>query len=333
MKVNYIDKRDISFNGFYNSNGLKKFLKFAENNGALLAAATSLTLSAIRPAAILATPKTDKENKKIACAKAITSTLLEFFMTLALSLPLVRAIGKINKNPQKYLKQKTIENLKENKENISESKAYTFANQLFKLGIGIAIAAPKAILNVFGIPYISSAIFRTKEKSEPEFNPPNMTFKGKKENEGLAKFIGKLLNNNKYQEFSKKHKDSNFPMHINAIKDTLATSVFINGVKQSKKIDEERKGALIYNSAIATGLSIISSYILDYSTKKPADKFIAKLKESNKNDTDLKKYIDGFKIAKPILIMGIMYYVLIPVISTFFGERADKTTSISKQSK
>ncbi len=327
MKVNYSDKNAVSFNGFYSSNALKKGLLFAENNGALFASATALTLSAtLRPASILSTPKTDKENKKLACAKAVTSTLLDFVITLAVSAPIIRAVGKINKNPEKYLKKETIKMLKDSSENLIDSKAYTLANQIFKLGIGIALAAPKAILNVMGMPYISSALFGKKsdnEKNISDKSSSNLTFKGK-EKTTLTSFIGKIMDNKAFQDFSVKHSESNFPLHINALKDALTTGVFIFGIDKSKKIEEDRKSPLIFNSAIATGLSILSGYLIDAVTQKPAEKFIKNLTEANKNDANLKKYIDGFKIAKPVLILGIMYYGIIPAISTFFGERVCK---------
>lgn len=332
MKVNSINKRDISFGGFYNSNALKKTLEFAEKNGALFASATSLALSAaVRPVSILATPNTDKENKKLACAKAIMSTLLDFGITFAISLPIVKSVGKINKNPQKYLCKETIQNLKDGANSLSESKAYTLANQMFKLGIGVAIAAPKAILNILGIPYIMYGIFNTKTNDKNKSNK-GLTFKGKNE-DSLAKLIGKSIDSKFIQDFSKKHKDSNFPMHINALKDTLATATFMTGISKSKKIQEERKGPLIYNAAISTGLCIGSSYIVDSITDKSAQKFIKKLAEANKDDPNLKKYIDGFKIAKPVLIMGIIYYLFIPIISTFLAERVDKKAPIKSSRK
>lgn len=332
MKVNSIDKNSVSFNGFYNSGALKKGLSFAENNGALFASTTAFILSAtLRPAAILATPKTDGENKKLACTKAVTSTLIDFGITFLISLPVVKAVGRINKNPEKYLTKESINNLKEDAESLTDSKAYTLANQLFKLGIGIAIAAPKAILNVLGMPYVSNMLFK-KDKEVTPSTTNSLTFKGK-EKSALSSFIGKLLDNKSVQEFSKKNADSNFPMHINAIKDALTTAVFIGGVNESKKIKDERKKPLIYNSAIATGLSIATGYAIDSVTKKPAEKFIQKLSEANKNDPNLKKYIDGFKIAKPVFILGIMYYGIIPAISTFFGERVGKNPRQTDKSR
>ena len=326
MKVNSIDKNSISFNGFYNSKGLKKVLSFAENNGALFTSATALVLSATaRPLSIMSTPKTDKENKKLACAKAITSTILDFLITLAISVPIAKSVGKINKNPQKYLKKETIDNLKNGANELQNSKAYTLANQMFKLGIGIAIAAPKAILNLLGMPYILDFFFKNNDKMISDSNNGEISFKGKGIDK-LSSWIGKTIDNKSVQEFSKKNAESNFPMHINAIKDALTTGVFVAGLSRSKKIKDERKNPLIYNSIIGTGLSIVSGYILDSATNKPAERFIENLKNANKNDPNLKKYIDGFKIAKPVIILGTMYYVVIPIISTFLGERVNFET-------
>lgn len=74
---------------------------------------------------------------------------------------------------------------------------------------------------------------------------------------------------------------------------------------------------MIYNAGISTTLSITSSYILDGLTKNPTEKFIQKFKEANKLDPNLDKQVEGIKIAKPIILVGCVYYMLIPFISTF----------------
>ena len=59
------------------------------------------------------------------------------------------------------------------------SKAYSMATQLFKLGLGFFIAAPKAILTALGTPYLFK-FFENKEtntQNEPE--NININFKGK----------------------------------------------------------------------------------------------------------------------------------------------------------
>ena len=119
-------------------------------------------------------------------------------------------------------------------------------------------------------------------------------------------------------------------MHIAALKDTLTTGVFMSGVYHSNKIKEERKGPLIYNSFISTALSIASAYCVDGLTAGFDKKIINKITEANKNDINLKKYIDGYKIAKPTLLMGLIYYIIIPLFSTFIAERVDKKAPIRK---
>lgn len=323
MKVNSFDNRDISFQGFWTSKTLKKGLEFAEKNGALFASTTTLALSAIaRPISILSTPKTDKENKRIACAKSISSSITDFVLTYAISKPIVNAIISIDKNPRKFLNKNTIRNLQEKGKELTNSKPYILATQLLKLGLGFAVILPKAILTAMGIPHVMSLFFKEDEKNNQQnsVSPNEISFKGKN-NKDLPSFIAKILNNKSYQDFSKKNKDSNFPMHIIALKDALATGAFIHQANNSKQIKEERKAPLIYNSIISTGLSITSGYVIDNLLEKPCQNFIKKYSEINKSDPNLEKQLRGFKITKPVLIIGTIYYIIIPVISTFIADR------------
>ena len=112
MKID--NNRDISFKSIYTNKAVKKGLELASSNGALFGASATVAFSAIRPLSIMCTPKTDKDNKKIAAAKSITSSLINFLLMLGVSIPLAKSISKIDKNPQTYLKQETISKLKEN---------------------------------------------------------------------------------------------------------------------------------------------------------------------------------------------------------------------------
>lgn len=302
------NENSISFKGFYNSKVLKKGLEFAANNGALFAASTTLALSAtVRPISIMLTPKTDKENKKIACAKSLSSSAVGFLMTFGLSLPLAYAVKNIDKNPRRYLKSDTIK--------AYDKKAYAFATQMFKLGLSAAIAIPKAILTAAGLPYIMDGVFPEKDNG--------LSFRGK---ERLSRTIGKVLDNKNYQKFSDKYKNSNFPLHICNGTDILTTSVFINQTANSKKIKNERKKALICNASISTILSIACGYVLDNLTAKPTKKFIQNFRNANKGLPNLEKQVEGIKIAKPILLLAFVYYTLIPLISTFLADRVGENS-------
>lgn len=320
MKVNSTNKRNINFNGFWDSKVLKKTLQFAARNGSLFAGTASLICATtVRPIAILSTPNTDEQNKKVACVKSLTSTGIGYLLMLIFSLPLSGAIRNIDKNPSKYLKNKTINSLKEHGRTLKESKAYSLATQLFKLGLGFVLAAPKAILTAIGTPVILKK-FDTKVDVE-ESKPNSLTFKGRNP---LENGISKILNKDTFIKFANKYKDTNFPMHIIAATDTLTTATFIHQTSKNKNLNKKDKKPLMYNAGISTLLSIISSYTIDKITEKPAQKFIEKFKKVNKNDPKLAEYVEGIKIAKPILIMGIVYYTIIPIISTFISDKIDK---------
>lgn len=328
MKVNFT-----GYN-FYKSKQLKKGLEFAADKGALFSAGTSLALATVaRPIAIYSTPKTDKENKKLACAKSIASSAIGFGLMLGASLPISNSIKKIDKNPDKYLKSSTIKNLKESSKPLTSSKGYQFITQIFKLGVGTAFAIPKAIITCAMIPAIMGTVFVHKKKSNTPtkediviketkpINKNSLNFTGRISKEPLTKGISEIINNKNAQNFVKKYKDTNYAMHLTALTDTLATGTFMAQTAKSDKIEESRKKPLIYNSAISTGLSIGSTYVLDKALEKPTEKFIEKFKEANKNSKKLDKYVEGIKIAKPVLLMGTIYYCAIPIISTFFAER------------
>ena len=104
----------------------------------------------------------------------------------------------------------------------------------------------------------------------------------------------------------------------------MATGAFIHQTAKSKGIEEKRKKALMYNAGISTGLCIAGGYALNTLLKNPTEKFIKKFSEVNKNSPKLEKYIEGIKVVKPALILGGIYYIAIPLISTFLADKFDR---------
>ena len=127
MKIS--SENDITFNSIYTNRAVKKGLELAASNGALFGASATVVFSALRPMSIMCTPKTDKENRKIAAAKSVTSSLINFILMLGISVPIAASIKKIDNNPKKYLKKETIETLKEKGKKITDSKGYIFARK------------------------------------------------------------------------------------------------------------------------------------------------------------------------------------------------------------
>lgn len=290
----------------YTNRFFKKGLEFASDRSALFVGSVSLALSTVaRPIAIMSAPKTNKENKKYACVRSLASSSIGYMLMLGISLPVSNAIKKINDEPVKYLKFSTVKHL-------SAPKKFNFATQLFNLGIGFLIAVPKSVLTCTLIPPLMSKIFPKKENKD-------ISFTG-----NLSVSIGKLIDTNVVKKLTDKFHDTNFEQHIMCLTDAFATGVFITQTAKSKKIKQDRKKALIYNAGISTGLCIGTSYILNSLLKKPTEKFIQNFSKANKNSPKLGKYIQGIKVAKPALLLGGIYYIAIPFVSTFLADRFDK---------
>lgn len=334
MKINAnqntINNKIINPSNFYSNKHLLRGLKFASKNGALFSATTALALSVIaRPIVIMATPKTDKENKKHACAKSLASSIVGYGIMLLASTPIAKAVEKIDENPNKYLKADTIKTLQNGAKTLNKSKSYMLATQIFKLGIGLIIALPKSALTCYLITPILK-IFPKKETKQKERiykqNSKIISFKGIKHHitENIAKGIGAIIDNKQLQKFVQKYKDTNFAQHIMNTTDVVLTASFIKQVTKDKNIEKKRKKPLIHNSVIATTLSITGGYVLNKLLKKPTDKFIENFKIANKNLPELERYIEGIKIAKPTIILGTIYYIFIPLISTFLADRTEK---------
>lgn len=334
---------------------VKNGLELAANNGFLFNAGTQLALATtLRPISIALTPKTEKENKKLACAKSFGSAFTNFMLVLGVSTPIAKNVKKIDLAPEKYLSPKVIERMKEGSKPLIESKSYQFATQLFKLGANVITAAPRAIITCAMIPPMLALIQNGKTKgvnkgvnenngkysSAPQekqvvqmsyqrsqssvFPPNNRTaFKGKID---LAKGMGKVIESPSVQNFAEKYKNTNLPMHTMALTDALTTATLCHRVNKSKNIDDDRKRVLNNNSMISTSIGILTGYVADKATNRSTEKFINKFSELNKGNPKLSKYVEGIKIVKPMLLYGGIYYGLIPLVSTFFAERINKET-------
>ena len=287
---------------------LKNGLKKISENSALFGAGACLVFSAIaRPLSILATPDTEKEDKKISAIKSIISALNGFLFMMMVSSPFSKGIKKIDSNPEKYLKPETIKNLSKGANDIKNSDAYRFLTQFFKLGLTCLLAYPKALVNNTILPLVMK-----KNEETP-------SFKG-----GCEKIVSNVINNEKMQKFAKKFQNTKYTTHLIALGDIFSTLASIHLTHKNKKLNDHEKKILNYNSIISTILCLTIGYGADNALDKPFGKFISKLKSLNKNSSDLSKYIEGAKILKTTMVFGIVYYCLIPLVSTFLSGKLAK---------
>ena len=305
-------------------------LEKVSEHGISAAAGASLFMSTfVRPAAIYFTPDTEKENKQYAMANSICSGLIKFALLESVALPIENAIKRIDKNSKKYLSKETLKNLKTNAP-VPNSRAYKFLTQTLKLGSGFLTAIPKSMLTIALIPIIMDKIilnrpFKEAEKNNPETKNGELNFTGSI-GDRLSKQLAKIINNKKVQNYAVKFetKDSDIAKHITAATDLLLTTSFAYQTNKSKKIKENRKKALIYNNFIATAITIAGGYSIDKLIKTKSSKFIENFANMHKGNPKLPKYIEGLNIIRPMIIFGAIYYGILPIFSTYLGEKIDK---------
>lgn len=329
MKIIKQNKQNISFKGsFYNSKFLLKSLKIAGEKGALVAAGTTLACSTvIRPVAILLTPDSSKEDKQYACAKSIASGVLGAVLTASIFTPVSKVIDSISKKPDDYLKPSTIKNLQQSAKTLDEAPAYNFIKQVAKMSPEFFAVLPKALIAAALIVPLTKFIFNTKPKENKQrkrYYSSVPSFKGL--NSKLSKGIVNIMEDQRVQETALKYKDTNFIQHALNLKDVYSAACFSLITAFNHKMKEENKKALIYNTAISTALTIGGSYAVDKAIQKPVKKFTDNFIKVNKDDPNLYKYLNGIKVLKPIVILSSLYYVVIPMLSTFWAGKLAKNS-------
>ena len=332
-----------SFKGVLNNRYLLSGLKKISEHGTSFVAVTSFVMSSgIRTFSILNTPGVEKENKHYAAANSIGSGLVKFGIVEAVALPLENIIKKIDKNPEKYLKETAVKSYMNGAKQFCESRSYRFVTQIIKQSAGLVTAIPKSLLTVLLIPFIKDGFFPQQQKirfkkdkidsmsadRQPASKHPFSRHPSFKHSlpEFFAKQTGKLLSREDVQKFAQKYcvHDKDISKHMTAATDILLTTASAIGIAQSEKIKENRKRPLIFNNIISTAATLLFGYGIDRAAKRGTDKFIEKFSRINKNDINLPKYIEGINILRPTLIFALIYYGLLPVFSTFMAERAAK---------
>ena len=140
------------------------------------------------------------------------------------------------------------------------------------------------------------------------------------------KGVTSILENGTFQEFAinNSKKSADIARNMSIATDILLTASFIHRTDRSKKIEQDRKKALIYNSLISTGISILGGYFTDKLVQKSTKEFIDKFKAANKNNPKLGKYMEGINVLRPTIIFAGLYYGILPVISTYLADKTDK---------
>ncbi len=329
MAIQKINPNSFSTKLLKNKRVLSTLEKISDH-GTSFSNGTSLVMSlAVRPISIFATPNTEKENKQYAAANSICSGIIKFGIVEAVALPIETAIKHIDKNPQNFLNEQTLKNLKETEKVFAESKSYKLITQVLKLGTGFLTAIPKSMLTIALIPIIMDNLFIKTQKSKPKNQDNQPIQQNQKPNftgNYIAKGLSKIIDNERIQNLAIKYqnKDKDIAKHMTAGTDILLTASSAYRINQSSGIKENRKKALIYNNIISTAITLVGGYAIDRAIKKHTENFIEKFKIINAGDPKIAKYIEGINILRPAIIFAAIYYGILPMFSTYMGEKIDK---------
>ncbi|MBR2386950.1 hypothetical protein IKA92_06620 [bacterium] len=314
MKVG--EKRNINFKGILNNKALLKTLEFAGEKAPIVSAGTTLVLaSVVRPIAILNSKAKDKKDKAYASARSVASGALGFVLTSTIFNSINKAIKNVENKPDEYLSQSTLKVLKNGTGDLLNSSNYKTIKQTTKLISEFLAVIPKAIITTALITPMFKILFEKKIEKEEE-RDKNITFKGK-----LEKIYSNILESRQAQEFGEKFKNKNFVQHVLSLKDVFASCVFGLCTKANKSIEKKVQNTLITETFISTAATILGGYAVDKITQKPLQNLKEKFIKANTDDPKLAKYLDGAKVIKPILILGGLYYVIIPMLSVMWAEK------------
>lgn len=330
MKIASIAKKqNQNFQGCkLNSKKLLKVLEFAADKNALITAGSSVVFSAVlRPAVTMLTPNTPERDKKYAAAKSMASAVAIFATTGFFTKKISSGLDIIAKNKNKYLNKKTLESLKDGAASLSQSKKYQTLDQLLRYSSEVLAIVPKLFLTTVLITPFANLLIKNKENkntetkiAKPELKREKQSFKGKGSRK-TAEVLAKIMNNEKIQNFAGKIKNKRAIEYAMYLKDALATLVFAGFVKANKTIDQKDKGNLIANTAVSTALCTLGSVGINQALKTPLAKLEKQFRMANVGDILVEKYINGAKVIKNALILSVLYYGILPMISTYIGSR------------
>lgn len=361
MKINQVKNYNHTpkFKGTLNNKVLLSSLEKIADHGTTFVAGTTFVMSAaVRPLVISLTPKVDKENKKYAAANSIASGITKFALTEAIALPVEKALKNIDKNPSRFLCENSVLKLKGNATTLQNSQPYKVLNQFLKMSSGFITAIPKSMLTIALLPFVTdllSAPKRNKTQKNPnsiqntvkstfdctkvpntEFPKVFSEFNGKISFKGnhqiLTKNVAKIFNNKKIQDFVINHNfdETNIARNMSVATDILLTGSYALRTMSDKKINSDNKRPLIFGNLFSTAVSLSAGCFIDKLVQKNTKNFIKKFTLANQNDPKLHKYIQGINILRPTLIFAGIYYGLLPIASTYFGDKFDKFTKKSK---
>ncbi len=137
--------------------------------------------------------------------------------------------------------------------------------------------------------------------------------------EGMAHGFAKLIETKIVENAIKKIKNSkNLVAHLSAFTGVVLSGFYMKKTLENKQLDSKKKKTLAINQGSVCLLSTIGAYSLNKVADKKINKFIDKFMATNidKDIKELVTYKKGIKSASSMMIFGMMYRFISPVLVT-----------------
>jgi hypothetical protein len=351
---------------FLRSKGLHKVLDMANSNQAVFDALFALGLAGVlRPATIYALPTKNKDDNAYAAGHSISSGLIGFGMSLLINAPIANAMKNVKNNPKQYLKNDTIKKLgKIAKDPITGNAAlagknFDIATRYVNMLPKIAFAIPQACLTVALVPVMLKNVFgiekgkskktaepapqvakNTHQKDEKKISFGGAPVDGKKVGvikNALSKVVAGVLNNKTAQKIVDKtaKSDVNIVKHLSALNGMIISGMYVVRTLKNDKLDPERKSTLAVNQATVSIVSTVLGYFFDAKANKKIDKLAQKFQAANfdKAPAKLAECTNGIKAATSMMIFGLVYRYISPVLVTPIANKIGNAINAHKHAK
>lgn len=119
-------------------------------------------------------------------------------------------------------------------------------------------------------------------------------------------------------------KIDNMAAHMSTAGSFVTTAVYANRTLNNDKLDKKRARTLALNQVLVTAVSTLGGYAINDKLGKLSKNLGYKFREANQGSPKLTKRMQGFNIAKQLLIFSMMYRYVAPVLVTPFASKLGK---------
>ena len=164
----------------------------------------------------------------------------------------------------------------------------------------------------------------------------------------IARGMGKLTDTesfkklvtavNKKDHLVSEEKGLLFP-HLIVIGSTVLSAFYVGKTLTNKSLEEDKRKTLAINQGLVYAMSTILAYTLDISVNKEFKKMLSRFESVNKikypemKEANLKKLTTGFKMAKSMIAIDLVYRFIAPVLVTPFANSIGNKLKENKEAK